>query len=159
MKNGQGMLVYGRVILIVVISVYYFLLPGVSILQALTDPGLRSGEMPRFAYRWHQALSRDMEEWALQRVASGVALEMDISNISGTEWSVFSSVFYLWATEALQAAWEQEPSLAERAPADYARGAIEAAAAWWLTPTTPPGCSSTGGRITSRARTCFTACC
>ncbi len=129
MKNGKGMLVYGRVILIVVISVYYFLLPGVSILQALTDPGLRSGEMPRFAYRWHQALSRDMEEWALQRVASGVALDMDVSNISGTEWPVFSSVFYLWATEALQQAWEQDPSLAENAPADYARGAIEAVAA------------------------------
>jgi hypothetical protein len=121
--------IYGYAAMVVSLLLYFFLLPAAAIIQAITDPGLRSGEMPRFTYRWHQALSQDMEEWAVQRVASGAAVEMDVSNISGTEWPVFSSVFYLWATEALQEAWEQDPSLAVRAPADYARGAIEAVTA------------------------------
>lgn len=54
---------------------------------------------------------------------------MDTFNISGTEWPVFSSVFYLWSTEALQKAWEEDPSLSEVMPAKYARGTIEAATA------------------------------
>jgi hypothetical protein len=37
------------------------------------------------------------------------------------------SVFFLWATEALQKAWEEDNSLATKAPKEYAKGAIEAA--------------------------------
>ncbi len=50
-------------------------------------------------------------------------------DISGTEWPVFGSVFYLWATESLQEAFDEDLSSASSAPRDYARGAIEAAAA------------------------------
>jgi hypothetical protein len=54
---------------------------------------------------------------------------LNTTNVSGTEWPLFSSVFYLWATEALQEAWEKDPSLARVMPAEDARGAIEAVAA------------------------------
>ena len=52
---------------------------------------------------------------------------MSIYDISGTEWPIFGTVFYLWATESLQEAWEKDPALARVAPKEYARGAIEAA--------------------------------
>jgi hypothetical protein len=58
-----------------------------------------------------------------------VATQLSTSDISGTEWPLFGSVFYLWTTEALQEAWEEDPSLAPVKPSQYARGAIEAAAA------------------------------
>jgi hypothetical protein len=51
------------------------------------------------------------------------------ANISGTEWPLFGSVFYLWATEALQEAADEDPSVCPVPPRVYARGAIAAAAA------------------------------
>jgi hypothetical protein len=42
---------------------------------------------------------------------------------------VFGSVFYLWATEALQDVHYMNPTLASASPQSYARGAISAAAA------------------------------
>lgn len=54
---------------------------------------------------------------------------MSIQDISGTEWPIFGTVFYLWATESLQEAWEKDPSLSTVAPNVYAREAIEASAA------------------------------
>ncbi|HUV64853.1 MAG TPA: hypothetical protein VMW24_13220, partial [Sedimentisphaerales bacterium] len=57
------------------------------------------------------------------------AAKLTTENISGTEWPVFGSVFYLWATEALQQAFHENPTLAPSSPRVYARGAIEAAAA------------------------------
>jgi hypothetical protein len=84
--------------------------------------------MPRFAYRWHQALSTRYKTWARERVASGNAAEVSQQDISGTEWPIFGSVYYLWATESLQDAWEEDSSLAKESPTIYAHDAIEAAA-------------------------------
>ncbi|MBN2115474.1 MAG: hypothetical protein JW730_02825 [Anaerolineales bacterium] len=117
-------------ILLVTLAFYFFFYPAVIIIRDLNDPGLISGDAPpRFAYGWHRSLSAKYEKWARERVASGNAAEMSIHDISGTEWPIFGTVFYLWATESLQEAWEKDPSLARVAPKDYARGAIEASAA------------------------------
>ncbi|HWQ45878.1 MAG TPA: hypothetical protein VN376_03365 [Longilinea sp.] len=129
MNNRPRLMIYTNAIVVILVLVYFFALPAVTLIQALNDPGLRSGEIPGFVFRWHRSLSEDMEQWALDRVSSGRASELDTSDISGTEWPVFSSVFYLWTTEALQEAWEEDPSLADSAPAVYARGAIEAVTA------------------------------
>jgi hypothetical protein len=122
--------VYINIILLVTLVSYFFFYPAVAILSELRDPGLRNGEAPpRFVYRWHRSLSNKYEKWARQRVASQEALDMSIRDISGTEWPVFGTVFYLWATESLQESWEKDPSLSRLAPKEYARGAIEASAA------------------------------
>ncbi len=122
--------VYINAFLLAVLAIYFFLYPAVIILRDLNDPGLSRGEAPpHFAYDWHRSLSPKYEEWALERVAAGRGADMSIYDISGTEWPIFGTVFYLWATEALQQAWEKDPSLASVAPKDYARGAIEASAA------------------------------
>lgn len=122
--------VYLNAALLVVLTSYFFFYPTVIILRDLKDPGLGSGDAPpRFAYRWHHSLSAKYEAWARERVASEKASDMSIQDISGTEWPVFGTVFYLWATESLQDAWEKDPSLYHLEPKVYARGAIEASAA------------------------------
>src|SRR5512138_2345481 len=128
-KRLSGCVVINAVLL-VVLAFYFFFYPAAMILRDLNDPGLTQGDTPpRFAYSWHRSLSTKYEKWARERVASGSAAGMNIYDISGTEWPIFGTVFYLWATESLQAAWETDPSLSRVAPKEYARAAIEASAA------------------------------
>lgn len=57
---------------------------------------------------------------------AGIARQLSIHDISGTEWPLFGAVYYLRATENLDRAWLRSRSGAR--PADYARVAINAAA-------------------------------
>jgi hypothetical protein len=129
MRKGLAFYFLGKAAVAMFLAVYLFLIPAGIVIHDLCDPGLRDGQMPRFVFRWHRDLSRRYEPWARGRVASGSAKELSTHDISGTEWPMFSSVFYLWATEALQEAWEEDPSLARVMPKEHARGAIQAAAA------------------------------
>jgi hypothetical protein len=129
MKNRARLLVYTNAIIVVAVAVYFFVLPTIILVQAIVDPGLRTGEMPRSMFRLHRSLSRKMEPWARNRVTSRQAIHVSTYDISGTEWPIFGSVFYLWATEALQERYEEDPSLSRSEPAQYARGAIEAVTA------------------------------
>lgn len=116
-------------IVIIFLSFYVFLIPAVMIIYNLRDPGLYSDSTPRCVFRWHKSISHKYEKWARHRVAMNAAADLTTENISGTEWPVFGSVFYLWATESLQDAFDINSSLSSSAPKIYARGAIEAAAA------------------------------
>ena len=127
--SQRQVFVYGNALVRVGVAFYFFLLPVVSVVRMLADPGLRTGDVPRFAFDWHRQLSTDYAVWARERVAEGAAANLSLNNISGTEWPVFSSVFYLWATESLQEAWDEDPTLAPVMPKEYAEGAIDAAAA------------------------------
>jgi hypothetical protein len=120
---------YGNAIAIIVLAAYFFLIPALFSIHYLRDPGLRGEGVPRFAFKIHRNLAPRYERWAKQRIASGTAKDLGIQNISATEWPVFGSVFYLWATESLQQAWEKDKSLSRLAPNVYAAGSIEAAAA------------------------------
>ena len=120
---------YLRAIIVIFLSAYFLIIPSIEIIRHLYDPGLINGSMCSFLYRWHRDLSSEYEAWARQRLASDEATQLTIENVSGTEWPLFGSVFYLWATEALQAAWEENHSLSDIAPAKYAKGAIEASTA------------------------------
>ena len=128
MRKPFRVIVFGNTIIVVLIVTYFLLIPAGTVFHALADAELRSGRVPRFVFRWHQSLSQRIEIWARQRVASGRAARLNYTNVSGTEWPVFSSVFYLWGTEALQEAWDRDASLAPVMPRQYARGAIEAVA-------------------------------
>ena len=129
MKLNARLIVYSNAVIAFVLIAYFFVIPFFILTLALFDPNLASGEPPRIAFRLHRALSRRYETWARDRVESGRAAQLNTYDIAGTEWPMFSSVFYLWTTESLQDAWEQDASLAREAPAQYAHGAIEAAAA------------------------------
>ena len=134
MRKHLAVCAYGNAGVVLFLSVYLFLLPAGMLIHDVHDPALYTGQVPRFAFRWHRALSIKYESWARRRVGSGSAAELSVKDISGTEWPVFGSVFYLWATEALQEAWEKDPALASMMPKEYARGAIEAAAALVVDP-------------------------
>lgn len=130
MEKRLSWCIYVNAILLIAVAFYFFFYPALIIIRDLNDPGLKSGDgPPRFAYSWHRSLSKKYQKWASERVASGKAAEMSIQNISGTEWPIFGTVFYLWATESLQEAWEKDPSLSRVEPKVYARQAIEASAA------------------------------
>ena len=129
MKKYLTLCITINAVIIICLSVYAFLIPAGMMIHDLRDPGLYSDKMPRCVFRWHKALSPKYEKWARLRVESKAAMKLTTSNISGTEWPVFGSVFYLWATEALQDSYQENPTLASSAPKEYARGAIEQAAA------------------------------
>lgn len=129
MRKSLAICVCGNTAIAVALSLYFFLVPAGELVWDLRDPGLQGGEIPRFAFRWHRALSPKYEVWARDRMRSRKAGQLSTANIAGTEWPLFGSVFYLWATEALQEAAEQNPRLCPVPPNRYARGAIEAAAA------------------------------
>jgi hypothetical protein len=109
------------------IAVYFLFIPALIAIHDLRDPALRTGEIPRSTWRLLRRLTPKYEAWARSRVASGRARELGTNDIAGTEWPVFGSVFYLWAVESLQAAWEKQHALAETAPRLFARGAVDAA--------------------------------
>ena len=112
---------------LIIISAWFFLIPGCIVVKSVLDPDIRNGNISSFTVRLHRALTPKYEKWARSRVASHRASALPVEDISGTEWPLFGSVFYLWATEDLQAAWEEDRSLTPTAPREYARGAIEAA--------------------------------
>jgi len=120
---------YGNGIILVLLAFYFFLIPFGILVVSLHDHALRDSGIPRVAVRLHRSLSPRYERWARKRIESGAAAKLTIDEISATEWPLFGSVFYLWATESLQEAWEKDHGLSSMAPREYARGAIEAAAA------------------------------
>jgi len=134
MKKALTCCVYVNTAVMVFLSLYFFLIPAGLLIYDLNDPGLAGDKMPRCVFRWHRYLSPKYERWANQRLAGGTAPELQEAGVSGTEWPVFGSVFYLWATEALQEAVDRDPSLSDKQPRDYARGTIQAATALVVDP-------------------------
>ncbi|MBI5094686.1 MAG: hypothetical protein HZB26_19900 [Candidatus Hydrogenedentes bacterium] len=128
-SKGLRVCMYVNAVVLAGLGLYYFVAPPVIVIRELRDPGLATGEIPRFTYGWHKTLTEKFGPWARARVASGRATRQDHVNVTTTEWPVFSAVFYLWATESLQEAWEKDRSLAAVAPKVCARETIEAAAA------------------------------
>ena len=118
---------YGNVAILVVFALYVFVLPGAFVICHLCDPNIRGEGIPRIAWSLHRDITPRYERWARERVASGKAAHLYLYDIPSTEWPMFGSVYYLWATEALQRAWEEDKSLSPEAPRVYARKTIEAA--------------------------------
>lgn len=129
MRKWLTVCVYVNAIVIIGLCLYVFVLPAGTVIRSLHDPGLDGDTVLHCVWRWHRALSPKYAKWARKRVASGTADRLTTRDIAGTEWPLFGSVFYLWATESLQQAYDQDPKVALAAPKVYARDAIEAAAA------------------------------
>jgi hypothetical protein len=131
----RGICQYFNALVLIFISLFFFLIPGVTVVHELSDPNIRSAGIPQSAWKLHRALSPKFEQWARKRLDSNSAAELSTSNISGTEWPLFGSVFYLWATESLQDAWEKSHLPNTVAPNVYAKEAIEAATRLVIDPT------------------------
>src|SRR5689334_16843530 len=90
------------VVLAVVVG-YVFVAPGVALVRDLSDPALGAPGVPRRARVLHRDLTPRFEAWARERVASGRAAEAALHDVPTTEWPMFSAVFYLMATQTLEA--------------------------------------------------------
>ena len=124
----------GNFILRLVLLIYFVALPLVLMLTALFDPGLRQGDIPHFAFTLHRRLTPQIQQWAQQRVLTDEAMQLNDEDVPATEWPIFGAVFYLWATEALEESWNNDPSTVSLAPSMYARDAIKAATELVLDP-------------------------
>ncbi len=92
----------------------------------LRDPALQSGGVPELDWRIMRHLTPRYEAWAKNRVTNGSAVSLSTNNISGTEWPLFGSVFYLWAVENLEDAWSHDGKSGID-PKEYCKDAIVAA--------------------------------
>jgi hypothetical protein len=111
---------------LVLASLSLLLWPATETLRAIHDPAFGRAALPAQAWRWHAALSPAMEAWARARIGSTRAAGLALDDISGTEWPLFGALYYLRATESLDAGWSEDTGRPR--PALAARGAIDAAA-------------------------------
>ena len=130
--SAARIIILANAAVLLLATAYFILSPPFITRRMLSDPGLRTGAIPQFVGSMHRKLSPRFERWARDRVASGVAGRLNLYDVPSTEWPMFSSVYYLWTTEALQTAWQRDKSGPE--PAVYARGAVEAARALIMDP-------------------------
>jgi hypothetical protein len=104
-----------------------FIYPPVRAALDIRDPALLQPGTPKIAWRLCKNLSPRYAKWATERVAQGRAEPLSTSDISGTEWPLFGSVFYLWGIENLQPAWDAGARETGVEPKVFAREAIVAA--------------------------------
>jgi len=114
-------------LVVVLLAAGFFIYPSIRAVFNIQDPALRQPGIPKAAWRLYRNLTPRYTRWAQNRVAQGRAAGMSISDISGTEWPPFGSVFYLWGIENLQAAWEAGDHSPGVEPTVFARDAIIAA--------------------------------
>lgn len=115
-------------------ALYFLLIPAGTLIRYLTDPNNGRPGVTRFAHDLFLDLTPKYERWARQRAQDARGEELSIDNISGTEWPLFGSVFYLWAVESLQESWKADHKVLPVEPAKYARKAVEAATNLFLDP-------------------------
>lgn len=114
-------------------ALYLFLIPGCLVLRDVaTTPATQA--IPPAAWRLERTLTPLYKEWATARIASDRARRLSRADISGTEWPLFGSVFYLWGIEGLQQAWDADNALAPVSPKVAAKDAIEATVALMVDP-------------------------
>jgi hypothetical protein len=109
------------------LALVLLVLPGLTVVRDIADPAMRRPGIPSKAWRMHRYLTPRIEQWARERIASKRAAHLELHDVPSTEWPMFTCVFYLRTTEALQTAWEQDHGLSRHSPLSYSRGAVEAA--------------------------------
>ena len=112
---------------VMLLAAYFFIYPPIRAVLNMWDPALRQPGIPKVTWRLYQNLTPRYARWAQERVAQGQAEGLSVRNISGTEWPLFGSVFYLWGAENLQIAWGAGDHTAGVEPRVFAKDAIIAA--------------------------------
>lgn len=111
------------------LALFFLVGPGLICVKFLRDPRLAEGRPPEAAYALNTRLAPTYAAWARERVESGRAGALGTHDLTGTEWPMFGSVFYLWGVQALQQDWEKNGTRGGQAPRKVARDAIEACGA------------------------------
>jgi hypothetical protein len=115
-------------VLVVLLAACLFIYPPVrAFLDIRNDPALQQTGIPKAAWRLYRNLTPRYAVWAQKRIAEGRAENLSTSDISGTEWPLFGSVFFLWGIDNLQTAWDAGDHSAGVEPKVFAHDAIIAA--------------------------------
>jgi hypothetical protein len=114
-------------VLVILLAGFFFIYPAIRAALDIRDPALREPGIPKAAWRLYRSLTPRYARWAKARVARGQAEAMSTNDISGTEWPLFGSVFYIWAIENLEAAWNGGDHHVTMEPKIFANDAIVAA--------------------------------
>ncbi|GJM26999.1 MAG: hypothetical protein DHS20C16_34140 [Phycisphaerae bacterium] len=128
LTRGRMWWLAGLSVFLLFLGLYLFLYPGVRVAYELSTLNPETVDTNGFAFRTHRKMAPRYERWATERLASGRAGMHTTEDLVETEWPLFGSVFFLWATEALQQEWERDSSLSPTPPKEYAAGAIDAVA-------------------------------
>jgi len=128
LTRGRMWWLAGLSVFLLFLGLYLFLYPGIKVAYELTTLDRETVNTDRFAFGVHRQLAPRFEHWARKRLASGRAATHTTEDLVATEWPLFGSVFFLWATESMQEAWEEDPSMSPTPPKEYAAGAIDAVA-------------------------------
>lgn len=89
------------VALLLLFTTVCFLIPGLLAVRDLRDLALAAPGISQRARDLHESLTERIAPWARARVASGEAAHAPLYDVPTTEWPIFTTVFYLNATEAL----------------------------------------------------------
>lgn len=120
-------IIFVNSIIAVLLSATLLVYPALRAVLNIQDPALKGPGIPKVAWRIERNLTPRYAAWAQERVAAGRAQQLSTADISGTEWPLFGSVFYLWAVENLQAAWEAGDHAAGVEPKIFCKDAVVAA--------------------------------
>src|ERR1043166_5551253 len=127
-------IIYINSALIVGLAAFFFVYPSIRAALDIFDPALRQPGIPKAAWRLYRSLTPRYARWAKERIAQGRAEGLSTNDISGTEWPLFGSVFYLWGIENLQNAWESGDHAGRVEPKALAREAVIAASELVIAP-------------------------
>jgi hypothetical protein len=94
----SSVMLYTNSLIIIALAAYFFLIPGFIVISNITDPALKAGRIPAAAWRLHKYLTPRYANWARERIKSKIAGKLNRYDVPATEWPLFGSVFYLWAT-------------------------------------------------------------
>ena len=114
-------------LVVIFLAGFFFIYPSVRAFLDMRDPALRRPGVPKAAWRLYLSLTPRYATWARERIAQGRAEGLSTGNISGTEWPLFGSVFYLWGIRNLQDVWDAGDHSAGIEPRVFAKDAIIAA--------------------------------
>ncbi len=114
-------------VVLAVVAALFFIYPAGRAFLSLQDSALQRPGIPKAVWRLERNLTPRYAAWAQERVAIGKPEDLSTNNISGTEWPLFGSVFYLWAMENLQDAWDAGDHTAGVEPKVFSKDAIMAA--------------------------------
>ena len=112
---------------VALLAAFFFIYPTARALLDIRHPALQQPGIPKVAWRLYRNLTPRYATWAKERVAQDRAEGLSTGDISGTEWPLFGSVFYLWGIENLQTAWDTGDHTAGVEPKVFAKDAILAA--------------------------------
>jgi hypothetical protein len=85
----------------VAVAVCFFLCPGVMLVDLAYDSGIvRDGQPTEFP-KWFRQTAQRYRGWSEDYLASRRAASVSVSDVAGTEWPLFGTVFFLASAEEL----------------------------------------------------------